>query len=37
MLALTIKRAGIQDGDSILELGHGWGAITLYMAEKFPK
>ena len=36
MLALTIKRAGIQDGDSILELGHGWGAITLYMAEKFP-
>ncbi|MGB0453708.1 MAG: SAM-dependent methyltransferase [Bacteriovoracaceae bacterium] len=36
MLALTVERAGIQDGDSILELGHGWGAITLYMAEKFP-
>lgn len=37
MLELTIKRAKIQDGDKILELGHGWGAITLYMAEKFPK
>ena len=36
MLALTIKRANIQDGDKVLELGHGWGAITLYMAEKFP-
>ncbi len=36
MLKLTIKRAGIQDGDKILELGHGWGAITLFMAEKFP-
>jgi cyclopropane-fatty-acyl-phospholipid synthase len=37
MLALTIKRAQIKNGDKILELGHGWGAITLYMAEKFPK
>lgn len=36
MLELTIERAGIQDGDKILELGHGWGAITLFMAEKFP-
>jgi cyclopropane-fatty-acyl-phospholipid synthase len=36
MLELTIKRAGIQDGDKILELGHGWGAITLFMAKKFP-
>jgi cyclopropane-fatty-acyl-phospholipid synthase len=37
MLALTVLRAQIVDGDRILELGHGWGAITLYMAEKFPK
>jgi cyclopropane-fatty-acyl-phospholipid synthase len=37
MLALTVARAQIADGDRILELGHGWGAITLYMAEKFPK
>ena len=36
MLELTVKRAGIIDGDRILELGHGWGAITLFMAEKFP-
>lgn len=36
MLELTIERAQIKDGDRILELGHGWGAITLYMAEKFP-
>jgi cyclopropane-fatty-acyl-phospholipid synthase len=36
MLELTVQRAAIKDGDSILELGHGWGAITLFMAEKFP-
>lgn len=36
MLELTIERAGIQNGDKVLELGHGWGAITLFMAEKFP-
>jgi cyclopropane-fatty-acyl-phospholipid synthase len=35
MLELTVKRAAIKDGDRILELGHGWGAITLYIAEKF--
>lgn len=36
MLELTVARAGIVNGDKILELGHGWGAITLFMAEKFP-
>ena len=36
MLALTVKRANIQDGDRILELGCGWGSLSLYMAEKFP-
>jgi cyclopropane-fatty-acyl-phospholipid synthase len=36
MLELTVKRAGIVDGDKVLELGHGWGAITLFMAKKFP-
>jgi cyclopropane-fatty-acyl-phospholipid synthase len=36
MLELTVERAGIKDGDKVLELGHGWGAITLFMAEKFP-
>ena len=37
MLALTVERAGIEDGMDILELGCGWGSLTLYMAERFPK
>lgn len=36
MLALTCERAGIADGMDILELGCGWGSLTLWMAEKFP-
>lgn len=36
MLDLTMKRAQIRDGDKILELGCGWGSITLWMAEHFP-
>jgi cyclopropane-fatty-acyl-phospholipid synthase len=36
MLRLTVERARIQDGQSILELGCGWGSLTLYMAEHFP-
>lgn len=36
MLALTVERAGIEDGMSILELGCGWGSLSLYMAERFP-
>lgn len=36
MLALTAKRARLNDGDRILELGCGWGSLSLYMAEKFP-
>lgn len=36
MLALTVERAQIQDGQKILELGCGWGSLTLYMAKKFP-
>jgi len=37
MLALTCDRAGIADGLDILELGCGWGSLTLWMAEKYPK
>jgi cyclopropane-fatty-acyl-phospholipid synthase len=37
MLAMTVARAEIQDGMDILELGCGWGSVTLYMAEKFPQ
>jgi cyclopropane-fatty-acyl-phospholipid synthase len=36
MLALTVDRAQIRDGDSILELGCGWGSLTIYMAQRFP-
>jgi cyclopropane-fatty-acyl-phospholipid synthase len=36
MLALTCQRAELADGMDILELGCGWGSLTLWMAEKFP-
>jgi len=36
MLALTVERADLQDGQRILELGCGWGSLTLYMARRFP-
>lgn len=32
MLALTMERAGCTDGQRILELGCGWGSLTLYLA-----
>ena len=37
MLALTAVRAGLSDGQSILELGCGWGSLTLWMAEHYPR
>src|SRR5271156_5785499 len=36
MLLLTAERAGLQDGDRILELGCGWGSLSLWMAERYP-
>jgi cyclopropane-fatty-acyl-phospholipid synthase len=36
MLALTCERAQLQDGDAILELGCGWGSLTLWMAQRYP-
>ena len=36
MLALTALRAELADGQRILELGCGWGSLTLWMAEHFP-
>jgi len=36
MLALTCTRAQLADGQQILELGCGWGSLTLWMAEKYP-
>lgn len=37
MLALYAERAQLADGQDILELGCGWGSLSLWMAEKFPK
>lgn len=37
MLALTSDRAQLADGQDILELGCGWGSLTLWMAERFPR
>ena len=36
MLALTCERADLAPGQRILELGCGWGSLTLWMAEKYP-
>jgi cyclopropane-fatty-acyl-phospholipid synthase len=37
MLALTCQRARLADGDRILELGCGWGSLSLWMAKNFPR
>lgn len=36
MLRLTCKRADIHNSMDILELGCGWGSLTLWMAEQYP-
>ena len=35
-LAETVAHAGVTDGEDILELGCGWGSLSLYLAERFP-
>jgi cyclopropane-fatty-acyl-phospholipid synthase len=35
-LALTCDHAALADGQHILELGCGWGSLTLWMAEHYP-
>lgn len=37
MLETYAKRAELEDGMSILELGCGWGSLSLFLAEKYPK
>ncbi|HEV7611895.1 MAG TPA: cyclopropane-fatty-acyl-phospholipid synthase family protein [Steroidobacteraceae bacterium] len=37
MLELTAERAALEDGDRILELGCGWGSLSLWMAERYPR
>jgi cyclopropane-fatty-acyl-phospholipid synthase len=36
MLRLTCERAGLVDGQDVLELGCGWGSLTLHMARAYP-
>lgn len=36
-LAIVCRKAQISDGQEILELGCGWGSLTLWLAEKYPK
>jgi cyclopropane-fatty-acyl-phospholipid synthase len=36
MLRLYCQRAELADGQDILELGCGWGSLTLWMAERYP-
>jgi cyclopropane-fatty-acyl-phospholipid synthase len=37
MLALYAERAGLADGMRILDLGCGWGSLSLWLAEKYPR
>jgi cyclopropane-fatty-acyl-phospholipid synthase len=37
MLRLTCQRAELLDGQDILELGCGWGSLSLWMAANYPK
>lgn len=37
MLELSCERAQLEDGQRILELGCGWGSLTLWMAEHYPR
>lgn len=35
-LEQTCDHAGLADGQAILELGCGWGSLSLFMAERYP-
>ena len=37
MLRLTCERADLHDGQRVLELGCGWGSLSLWMAAHYPK
>lgn len=36
MLEMYCERAGVKDGMKIVDLGCGWGSLTLFLAEKYP-
>ncbi|HLX61400.1 MAG TPA: cyclopropane-fatty-acyl-phospholipid synthase family protein [Planctomycetota bacterium] len=35
-LELSCEHAQLEDGQNVLELGCGWGSLSLWMAERFP-
>jgi cyclopropane-fatty-acyl-phospholipid synthase len=35
-LGATCERAGLRDGQQVLELGCGWGSLSLWMAQRYP-
>ena len=37
MLRLTAERAGLEDGMRVLDLGCGWGSMSLWIAEHLPR
>jgi cyclopropane-fatty-acyl-phospholipid synthase len=37
MLALTCERAELEDGMRVLDLGCGWGSLSLFIAERYPR
>ena len=37
MLDLTCERAGIADGMTVLDLGCGWGSLSLWIAARYPR
>jgi cyclopropane-fatty-acyl-phospholipid synthase len=36
MLDLTCRRAGIEDGMDVLDLGCGWGSLSFWLRERYP-
>jgi cyclopropane-fatty-acyl-phospholipid synthase len=37
MLHVTAERAGLEDGQRVLDLGCGWGSFALWAAERYPQ
>jgi cyclopropane-fatty-acyl-phospholipid synthase len=37
MLTLSCARAGVADGMRVLDLGCGWGSLSLWLAERYPR
>lgn len=37
MLELVCERAELEEGQDILDMGCGWGSLSLYLAERYPQ